>query len=81
MGLGLLREACLVHEMVALQHCSKSTKYELEEGSYNDPVCEQKIRNFQTTEMVMKRTFTKRNDESKTLICMHKKTSEFNYIE
>ena len=36
MGLSRLLEACRVHEKVALEHSSKSTKYELE-GSYNDP--------------------------------------------
>ena len=39
MGLGRLLEACQVHEKVALEHSSKSTKYELE-GSYGDPVHE-----------------------------------------
>ena len=38
-GLGRLLEACHVHEKVALDHNSKSKKYELE-GSYNDPVHE-----------------------------------------
>ena len=36
MGLGRLLEACRVHEKVALEHSSKSIKYELE-GSYGDP--------------------------------------------
>ena len=35
----MLLEACQVHEKVALEHSSKSTKYELE-GSYGDPVHE-----------------------------------------
>ena len=39
MGLGQLLEACRVHEKVALEHSSKSTKYELE-GSYDDLVHE-----------------------------------------
>ena len=39
MGLGGLLEACQVHEKVALEHSSKSTKYELE-GSYDDLVHE-----------------------------------------
>ena len=39
MDLGRLLEACWVYEKVALEHSSKSTKYELE-GSYNDPVHE-----------------------------------------
>ena len=39
MGLGLLLEACQVHEKVALEHSSKSTKCELK-GSYDDPVHE-----------------------------------------
>ena len=39
MGLGRLLEACQVHEKVALEHSSKSTKYELE-GSYDDLVHE-----------------------------------------
>ena len=39
MGLGRLLEACRVHEKVALEHSSKSTKYELE-GSYDDLVHE-----------------------------------------
>ena len=39
MGHGRLLEACQVHEKVALEHSSKSTKYELE-GSYGDPVHE-----------------------------------------
>ena len=39
MDLGRLLEACQVHEKVALEHSSKSTKYELE-GSYSDPVHE-----------------------------------------
>ena len=36
---GGLLEACQVHEKVALEHSSKSTKYELE-GSYGGPVHE-----------------------------------------
>ena len=36
MGLGRLLEARRVHEKVALEHSSKSTKYELE-SSYSDP--------------------------------------------
>ena len=39
MGLGRLLEASGVREKVALEHSSKSTKYELE-GSYGDPVHE-----------------------------------------
>ena len=39
MGLGRLLEACQVHEKVALEHSSKSTKYELE-GSYDDLIHE-----------------------------------------
>ena len=39
MDLGRLVEACQVHDRVALEHSSKSTKYELE-GSYGDPVHE-----------------------------------------
>ena len=39
MGLGRLLEACQLHEKVALEHSSKSAKYELE-GSYNDQVHE-----------------------------------------
>ena len=39
MGLGRLLEACQVPEKVALEHSSKSTKYELE-SSYGDPVHE-----------------------------------------
>ena len=35
----MLLEACRVHEKVALEHSSKSTKYELK-GSYEDPVHE-----------------------------------------
>ena len=37
MGLGRLLEACQVHEKVALEHISKSTKYE-REGYYYDLV-------------------------------------------
>ena len=39
MGLGRLLEACQVHEKVALEHSSKSTKYELK-SSYNNPIHE-----------------------------------------
>ena len=39
MGLGRLLESCQVHDKVALEHSSKSTKYELE-GSYDDLVLE-----------------------------------------
>ena len=39
MGLGWLLEACQAHEKVALEHGSKSTKYELQ-GSCSDPVHE-----------------------------------------
>ena len=39
MGLGRLLEACQVHKKVALEHSSKSTKYELE-GSCFDPIHE-----------------------------------------
>ena len=39
MSLGRLLEACQVHEKVALEHSSKSTKYELE-GCYGNPVHE-----------------------------------------
>ena len=43
MALGRLLEACQVHEKVALEHSSKSTKYELKD-SYNDPVSEHFLR-------------------------------------
>ena len=39
MGLGRLLEACRVHEKVALERSSKSTKYELE-GYHGGPVHE-----------------------------------------
>ena len=39
MGLGRLLEACQVHEKVALEHSTKSTKYELE-GLYDNLIHE-----------------------------------------